>query len=386
MLMSAALLAIDLVAGTAISLQAQTSGTWAPTGSMKNDREGHTATLLPNGQVLVAGGFDGTNYLTSAELYNPTTGRWNTTGSMQTARDGHTAVLLSNGQVLVAGGVNTSPNGSFNYLSSAELYNPATGMWTVTGSMTTARQAHTATLLSNGQVLVAGGLTFINNSPVIFSSAELYDPATGTWAKTGSMSVEREQHTATPLPTGEALVAGGFRFDKSMNDSLASDELYNLQQGRFSATGSLNTPRYGHQAVLLGSGNVLVLDGVNQSSGGTFNLNSVELYDTAARTWTVNGNTFKFGASGFNATLLGTGRVLLAGGIVGVYPNEHITNAAESYDSSAGVSASTGSMNTARRGHTATLLSNGKVLVAGGVSMSSKRTLTIVNSAELYTP
>jgi N-acetylneuraminic acid mutarotase len=362
------------------------SHTWAATGSMKDTREDQTATLLQTSRVLVAGGFDGSNHLSTAELYDPTTGKWSATGSMNIARDGHTTTLLQNGQVLVAGGFNTSSNGSFNYLSSAELYNPATGTWTVTGSMSTAREAHTATLLPNGEVLVAGGEAFINGSPVVFSSAELYNPSTGTWTKAGSMSIAREMHTATLLSNGQVLVAGGYHFDPGMNDSIASAELFNPAKGNWSATGSLNTARYGHAAVQLISGQVLVLDGVDQSAGGTFNLNSTELYNPAAGTWTVNGNTFKFGDSGFSVTLLATGKVLLAGGIVGVYPNERVTGAAELYDPSVGASVSTGAMTIPRHAHSATLLPNRKVLAAGGQTEDSKGKFTVVASAELYTP
>jgi hypothetical protein len=377
--MFASLAAIAVIASVAIPGFAQ-SGTWATTGSMKNAREDQTATLLQNGQVLVAGGFDGASYLASADLYDPATGKWSTTGSMNTARDGHTATLLPNGQVLVAGGENSA-----GYLSSAELYNPASGTWTVTGSMNTARVSHTATLLPNGQILVAGGEAFINGSPVIFSTAQLYNPATGTWTKTGSMSVAREMHTATLLPNGQVLVAGGYHLDRSQNDSLASAELYLPAQGQWSATGSLNTARYGHSAVLFTNGQALVLDGVDQSSGGTFNLNTTELYNPATGTWAVNGNTFKYG-EGFSVTLLATGKVLLAGGIVGAYPNERVTGAAELYDPSVGTSASTGSMTIPRHRHSATLLPNGKVLAAGGQTEDSKGKLTVVNSAELYSP
>ncbi len=131
------------------------SGTWTLTGSLNTARYLHTATLLPNGMVLVAGGLDSNlNALDSAELYDPASGTWTLTGSLNTARVAHTATLLPNGMVLVAGGFDTS----LNALDSAELYDPASGTWTVTGSLNTARYYHTATLLSNGMVLVAGGL------------------------------------------------------------------------------------------------------------------------------------------------------------------------------------------------------------------------------------
>jgi WD40 repeat protein len=184
---------------------------------MATARVAHTATLLPNGKVLVAGGSGISFYLASAELYDPATGTWSTTGSMATARRYHTATLLPNGKVLVTGGYNGS------YLASSELYDPATGTWSTTGSMATTRQSQTATLLPNGKVLVTGGY----NDIAYLAGTELYDPATGTWTTTGSMATAHYYHTATLLPNGTALVTGG------ANDSgyLNSAELYNVGFG-----------------------------------------------------------------------------------------------------------------------------------------------------------
>src|SRR5207253_2139636 len=143
---------------------------FANTGSLILPRTNHTATLLPNNQVLVAGGFH--NAVNgSAELYDPVTGAWTATGNLRTKRGRHTATLLPDGKVLVAGG--SDGNG---YLSDAELYDPATGTWTPTGSLLTPRLGPTATLLQNGKVLVAGGAY-----TDYLSTAELYDPATGVW-------------------------------------------------------------------------------------------------------------------------------------------------------------------------------------------------------------
>ena len=157
--------------------------------------------------VLVAGGFDSTsNASASAELYDPASGTWTSTGNLNTARALHTATLLPSGMVLVAGG-HDGPTfaPSFEVLSSAELYDPASGTWTVTGSLNTARYLHTATLLPNGMVLVAAGYRFD-----FLASAELYDPASGTWTLTGSLNTTRYLHTATLLPNGMVLVAAGF--------------------------------------------------------------------------------------------------------------------------------------------------------------------------------
>jgi hypothetical protein len=191
------------------------TGTWTATGSMHMAREIHTATLLPNGHVLVAGGFSSGSPQSSAELYDPSTGNWTVTGSMSIARENFTATLLQSGQVLAAGGRNTSSTPQ----ASAELYDPSTGSWTATGSMNMARFNHTATLLSNGQILAAGGISSGSSQ----SSAELYDPSTGSWTVTASMNVARYGHTATLLSNGQVLVAGGFN---SSSGNLASAELF----------------------------------------------------------------------------------------------------------------------------------------------------------------
>src|SRR5262245_49294854 len=146
------------------------------------------------------------------------------TGSLAVARDSATAILLTSGQVLVVGGEDSS----FQSLADAELYDPANGTWSVTGSLATPRKKHTATLLPNGQVLVSGGLNFSSRGSDFLSSAELYDPATGLWSATGSMAEKRENHSATLLPNGQVLVTGGVN-GKGQNRgrTLRTAELYN---------------------------------------------------------------------------------------------------------------------------------------------------------------
>jgi len=167
--------------------------------------------------VLVAGGEGSSGFLSSAELYDPATGSWSTTSGLGTPRFNHTATLLPSGKVMVAGGRLGSPD-SPSYISSAELYDPATGSWSSTGSLGTARKFHTATLLPSGKVLVAGG----EGSSGSLNSAELYDPATGSWSSTGRLDTARSSHTATLLPSGKVLVAGGF----GSSDFLSRAELY----------------------------------------------------------------------------------------------------------------------------------------------------------------
>src|SRR5581483_9158741 len=200
---------------------------FTPIVALSTTRSSQTATLLPNGLVLVAGGINGSSYLTSAELYNPATGTWTPTGSLHVPRGYHTATLLPSGQVLVAGGLNSG-----GALQTTELYNPASGTWGIgpPNSMNTARYSHTATLLPNGLVLVAGG---IGTSGTLMS-AELYNPATLTWTSTGAMSVGHDHHTATLLPNGLVLAAAGFS-----SGVTAIAELYNPATGRWTTTGSL---------------------------------------------------------------------------------------------------------------------------------------------------
>jgi WD40 repeat protein len=222
------------------------SGTWTITGNLTTARTSQTATLLPNGKVLVAGGAITGGQTNSAELYNPTSGTWTATGSLALARYNHTATLLPNGKVLVTGGYDGN-----NVFANAELYDPAIGVWTATGSLATARYGHTATLLPNGKVLVAGGINFSGDLP----SAELYDPASGTWKGTGSLATARSGHTATLLPNGKVLVAGGYNRASFI---LASAELYDPATGTWPAKGNLNHGHLGHTATLLSDSSVLV--------------------------------------------------------------------------------------------------------------------------------
>jgi hypothetical protein len=182
---------------------------------MTQIRYGLSATLLPNGKVLVAGGWNGSQYLSSAELYDPVTGTWATTGSMIAQRSFPTATLLANGNVLVAG----STDSSGPFLTITELYDPTVGTWTRTGDLTNIQMAFTATLLPNGKVLTTGSA-----GSYAFNSA-LYDPSTGTWTPTGSMNTNRMCNTATLLSNGKVLVAGGANATSSW---LTITELYSF--------------------------------------------------------------------------------------------------------------------------------------------------------------
>ena len=352
--------------------------TFGLTGSMTTPRSNPTVTLLQNGQVLVAGGcsldsaIGPCDPLASAELYDPNTGVFTVTGSMHVARNVPTATLLPNGQVLIAGGQSTSAP-----LASAELYDPTAKTFSLlTNSMTTPRSNQTATLLPDDQVLIAGGNTSSDDMSV-GPSAELYNPSTGSFtATTGQMGTVRYVANAALLPNGQVLIVGGISIPA--NTYLSSAELYDPTAGTFGPTGSMSTPRGYFTATLLQNGQVLAAGGYSGSAYVT----TAELYDPMAKTFSLTTNSMT-NQQGGPATLLGDGQVLFAGGSNG---SASITTS-ELYDPTTGMFNLTGPMTTPRNGPAATLLANGEVLVVGGANNpGGGGTSVVLASAELYTP
>jgi hypothetical protein len=362
---------------------AQQQGTFVPVGSLSTARTSHTATLLSNGMVLVTGGVAINNpILASAELYNPATGTFTATGSMNSARYGQTATLLNNGMVLVAGG----RDGNNNPLASAELYDPLTGSFSLTGSMSTPRSGHTATLLNNGMVLMAGDDGVITSA----ASAELYSPQTGTFTTTGSLNASRAFHTATLLQNGMVLVAGGETFLGMDNLALASAELYNPATGTFAQTGSMSSTRFYATATLLDNGTVLISGGIDWHvlGGPQTTLASAELYDPTTATFTPTGS-LNTARDSQTATLLKNGMVLIVGGLTPTdIPGPESTASSEVYNPATGTFTVSGNMHTPREDHTATQLNNETVLVTGGTLLAESlahgpEPFTLA-SAELY--
>jgi hypothetical protein len=334
---------------------------WAPTASMATARDSQTATLLKTGKVLIAGGetTPGANPHSSAELYDPATRAFTSTGSMTTGRAAAAAILLPNGNVLVAGG----KGANFANLSSAEIYDPVAGTWTATGSMNDFGYAMTSTLLPNGKVL-ATGLGF-------GTGAEVFDPALGTWADTPAMVASHFFATATLLTTGQVLVAGG---------GTAAAELYDPSANTWTATGSMHVARQGQTGALLPDGRVLVSGGV--PPGGGMSLASAELYNPAKGTWAV-AQSMNTGRYGQTATLLNDGLVMVVGGCTASCNTGQQVATTEFYGVSAGYWFFAPSLTAARDQHTATLLADGDLLIAGGdISSCCNATAT----AELYTP
>ena len=307
-----------LVTGLGAQLYDPAKGAFIPTGQMPSVRWGRSATLLEDGEVLVAGGasVDGTAFDSSAQLYDPRTGNFTTTGSMTMPRSFHTATLLKDGRVLIAGGNNTvqtmNTDGSstpIKQLDSAELYDPRTGKFTATGSMTTGRAFHTATLLTDGRVLVAGGSpdgTFWSIPGSSLASAEIYDPNTGKFTATGSMGTARSSANATLLPDGRVLLAGG----QADWQQLAGPESYDPKTGKFASGETKPTAHFVATATLLQDGLALFITDLGS-----------RLYDPQTGASGATG-AMVFNSDGFTilrfyphaAVLLQDGRVLVLGG------------------------------------------------------------------------
>ena len=297
------------------------TGPWASAGAMQDSRYDHTATLLQNGSILITGGDEqpggAFGYYAStvasrisAELYDPSTGSWSKTPDMLREHGlGHTSTLLSDGKVLVTGGLWTEASDRPRVPSEfAELYDPASGTWEPTGNMTEGRSKHKAFLLENGNVLVIGG-----------SSAELYDPSKGTWSKAGNLPSDHGgQFSATTLQDGRILVAGGGHsrwvegVEVSPPTPINNTDIYDPSTGEWSSASNMYAPELGHTGTLLPDGKVLTVGPL-----------SAQLYDPASDTWssagdmsTQRGSPMVGGPAGafHTATLMPDGKVIIVGG------------------------------------------------------------------------
>jgi WD40 repeat protein len=345
----------------ATSSPAQRVGTVSSASSMLEPRSGHSATLLPDGKVLIAGGMRrNQDFYKSAELYDPASGKFQLTDEMHERRVGHIAVLLRTGKVLIAGGWV-----GYDGTDSAELYDPASAKFTTISKMTTRRGRPSATLLPDGDVLIVGG-EVSDNVPV--ASAEVFHVNTLSFQPTGSMHHTRVAHTATLLNDGQVLIAGGYT-----GSVMASAELYDPKSGRFTETGSLLTARCKHTAGLLPDGRVLIAGG-SDNRGWHGNLNSTEIYDPKTGRFMpaspLNDSRFKLPDE---AVRLSSGKLLIAGGSKNV----------EVFDPASGkFLIAAGEMSDAWHYVTETRLKDGSVLLTGGYPNSDQTTA----QAWLYRP
>ena len=370
-----------------------TPGTFHRTGSMTVPRAGHVSVILNDGSVLIVGGDrcgkgPASYQCTSAEIYNPRSGTFRRTGSLNCARAGETATLLRDGTVLVAGGGvrrdgTACPTMNNEDPAPDEIYDPVTGRFRLL-PFGLGVSGQTATLLVDGTVLLADGISMRFGIPT--SEADLYDPVTGFYNYLGlaSKGSAGPGATATLLPNGQVLIAGGEdRFDGD-GGPLANAELYDPQTKSFTAVGPMTTQRVNHTATLLQNGQVFIAGGTTEPEfdGPFFGQDTTENFDPKTQSFALSGvmTTARTNQTG---TLLSDGEVLLAGGFSsfnGFAANEPLASA-ELYRSGGSLTL-TGRMLQRRYDFTSNLLTNGLVLIAGGRDAHQKP----IAEAELYRP
>ena len=366
-----------LAIGTGCGPAATAAGSFTSAGSLIVPRDAHTATLLGNGRVLIVGGEAGNPFesnttagpegFSRTEIFDPSTSEFSLATESSIARWLHSASLLQDGRVLIAGGC-TGDLGYCVPTGRSEIYDPTTGAFSSRiDPMIVPRFLHSATVLRDGRVLIVGGAASATTAQHL-SEAELFDPASGAFIQTGSMRTGRAGQTSTLLPDGRVLIAGG----SDGASPVSTAELYEPVTGTFSATGSMATPRYMATATMLDGGEVLVVGG-QDSSGAP--VASAELYDPETGAFKATGSMASPRASA-TATMLRDGRVLVAGGSL----NSRSLASAELYDPKTGEFSATGAMGVPRSSFTATLLLDNRVLMVGGYDISA------LGSAEFYQP
>lgn len=362
-------------------------GSWAAAPDLSTIRGTATATKLEDGTVLVAGGGVGAIPVKAAETFDAGSGSWTPTGELNEARRGHTAAALADGRVLVAGGRGTIGDP----LASAEVYDPSSGTWTVAAPMSVGRIGHAMTTLADGRVLVVGGTALGETgasggqSIAPSASAEIYDPATDSWSETSPMSVPRFEHSASLLPDGKVLIAGGQGpADGGRFTALSTSELYDPAVGGFVGATPLGEGRANHAAVVLANGSVLVAGGV----GGTnadISLASVERYDPRSGSWN-RMESMSQPRTGATAVLLDDGRVMVAGGESAQRGQRRSLQTAEVYDPDGDEWRSGNEMACPRSEHAAVVLDDGTVLVIAGDAAFPGQNPQAQGCVDRYTP
>jgi len=343
-------------------------GQWSAAPDLVNIRGTTTVVVLKDGKALAAGGGVGQQGLAAAELFDPAAGVWMPTGALNQARRGHQAVLLPDGRVLVAGGINEG-----QLLASAEIYDPPSGKWSNTAPMNSPRLGNTLTVLANGNVLATGGTSADTASGAgggqtirPDGTAEVYNVAAGTWSSTaGTMSTPRFEHTATLLDDGRVLIAGGQGPPVSGNTAaLATTEIYDVAVNSFRKSNDMGDARFNHTAVKLPDRSVLVVGGAG-GQNGDISLSTAEVFNPSDSSWSSAG-TLTNSRTGHTATAFNDGRVLVSGGESVTRGNRKSLNSAEIFSLDKREWRSAGTMNCPRSEAAAGLLNDGSVIVAAG--------------------
>lgn len=332
-------------------------GRWRITDNMRQRREYPGGIALPDGRVLAVSGHPlGGRSIASCEVYDPQSGRWTAVGSLRQARNtGNGAILLADGRVLIAGG-HTDESG----LAEAEIFSPQTGKWSLAGKLSVARDP-VLTRLADGRVLASGGIDWSDRVGRVFSVAELFDPKSLEWTVTGSLTIARTGHRFALLETGQVLVVGGYGEKQLL---LASAELYDSTDGTWNLTGALPQPRAWFSLTLLADQRVLIAGGYTGQPRQRTYLSSAMIYNPRVGVWR-DTQPMQEPRAGFAMTLLSDGRVLVTGG---VSKSGGELTACEVYDPENETWQSIKPMEVPRRNHRATLLPDGSVLVMGGSS------------------
>jgi hypothetical protein len=393
---------------TALTEAPATTG-WAPTGDLpwarSWDHPYEGPVLLHDGRVLAAGGGDSRGAQTFADtaLYDPATGQWTVTGSLITSRRAHTLTVIDDGRVLAVGGVHGHPANKPFALATAELYDPATGTWTPTGSLHLSRHSHSATLLPDGRVLVAGGATDQPPLPaqIITNTAEIYDPATGTWTKVAPMLHGRASFPAVLLPDGHVTAVSGLVETGGDLAGLTFCESYDPAADTWTPIDPIGTPvpgetgksRVNAQAVALDDGSILLTGGHQGGpldwSFSPFSLSDTERYDPATKRWAPTA-PMKVARDEHRMIKLDSGKVIAIGGLeYGGYDAGYQNS--ETYDPATGTWAPPIGLSTGRAKFGAVKLADGRVLIAGGATVLGAagpdgENTVLITSTDLFTP
>jgi hypothetical protein len=357
-----------LFVAAVVASMAAAQGRLVAAGALLEARAQHTATLLADGRVLVAGGRgrDATDTLASTELFDPKTNAWAKGPTMTTPRAGHTATLLDDGRVLVVGGTAPARDGSarLDALETAELFDPKTNGWRLVGSLADARNGHTATKLADGSVLVVGGARPVHQH---LASVERFDPGREVFSAAAPLSLGRWLHDAVRLADGSVVVLGGRSNHVTASAPvpktgvpLDAVERFEPDAGVWAAVPALTEPRQRTAVVALGP-RVVVFGG--QTS--TMSTNYVEWWEAPGAAWAQAPTHLSVPIAGHTATALSSGDVLVVGGEP---PQAVDTPRVQRWVASSQRWCLAGALRTSRKGHSATRLKDGSVLITGGTS------------------